>query len=73
MKHFLLHIIMNRKIIASDEAEIKKHKSHQHKNLMSIYDVDTNKTLVSNKVSFRNKGFQYFMAKKMVKMLDLYA
>ena len=43
-----------------DKNVIEKHKFHQHKNSISIYGVDINKILVSNKVSFGKKGYKYF-------------
>ena len=43
------------------ETETEKHKFHQHKNAISIYDIDINKILVSSKVSFGKKGFRYFI------------
>ena len=47
------------------ETEIeKKIKFHQYKNSVSIYDVDIKKILVSNKVSFGKKGFEYFIGYK---------
>ena len=34
---------------------------HQHIGPTSIKNIDTNKTVVSNKVSFGKKGFKYFI------------
>ena len=45
----------------SDETEIEKHKFHQQKHLISIYNVNINKILVSNKVFFVKKSFKYFI------------
>ena len=39
---------------------------------MSIYDADINKILVSNKVSFDEKGFKYFSGYKDGKKLKRY-
>ena len=47
------------KILALGETEIEKHKFHQHKNQLSIYDVDTNKMFVYSRVAFHKKGFKY--------------
>ena len=55
METFELCIKMDENIIKFDE--VKKHKFHQHKNPTLIYDVDSNKILVSNKVSFGKNGF----------------
>ena len=49
------------KNIKIGETGIKKHKFHQHKNPVSMYNVDINKTLVANKVSFGKMGFKYFI------------
>ena len=45
---FELCIKMDENIIKFDEIKVKKHKFHQHKNPTLIYDVDSNKILVSN-------------------------
>ena len=39
----------------------KKQKFHQHKRPISIKNIDTNKIVISNKVSFCKKGFKYFI------------
>ena len=41
-----------------------KLKLKNAKNSIFLYDVDINKILVSNKVSFCNKGFKYFIGYK---------
>ena len=46
------------------ETEIEKHNFHQHKNPISIFDVDINKILVSKKIYFGKKGFKYFIGLK---------
>ena len=46
---------MDYKIITFGETEIKKHKFHQHKSPILIYNIDNNKILVCNKVSFVKK------------------
>ena len=50
--------------MAFGDTEIEKHKFHNHKNLIPIYDVDINKIIVSNRVSFGKKGFKYFIGYK---------
>ena len=55
---------MGKKIIKSGETEIEKHKFHQHKDQISLYDVDFKKVLVSNKASFHKNGFRYFIGYK---------
>ena len=44
--------------------EIEKQKFHQHKNNFSMKNIDINKIVVSNKVSFGKKGFKYFISYK---------
>ena len=46
------------KIIKFGDIEIQKQKYHQHKELISIKNLDINKIVVSNKVSFGKKGFK---------------
>ena len=55
---------MDKKIIKFGYTEIEKQKFLQHKSLISINNVHINKIVVSNKVSFRKKGFKYFVAYK---------
>ena len=49
-------------IIKFRDIEIKKQKFYQHKEPVSIKDIDINKITVSNKVSFSKKGFKYFIS-----------
>ena len=53
--------------------KLKKYKFHQHKSLISINNIDINKIVVSNKVSFGKKDFKYFIGYKDAKKIDLYA
>ena len=53
------------------DTEIKKHKFHYHKNPILIDDVDINKIIVSNKVSFRKTCFKYFTGTKIKKFKSL--
>ena len=55
---------MDKKIIKFGYTEIEKQKFLQNKSLISINNVHINKIVVSNKVSFRKKGFEYFVAYK---------
>ena len=50
----------------------KKQKFHQHKRRSSIKNIDINKTVVSNKVSFDKKDLNIVLATKIIKKLDLY-
>ena len=62
---------MEKAVIKFGDIEIEKQKFHQHKLFISIKTIGINKIVVSNKVSFGKKGFEYFMATKMLK-LDLF-
>ena len=52
------------KIIKLGDIEIQKQKFHQHKGPISIKNIDINKIVVSNKVSFGKNGFKYFIGDK---------
>ena len=43
------------------DIEVEKHKYHQHKSPISIYDVKNDKIVVPNRVPFDKKGFKYFV------------
>ena len=55
---------MHKKIKTLGETEVEKHQFHKHKKPISLYDVDINKVLVSNKVSFGERGFKHFIGYK---------
>ena len=57
------------KVIKFGDIETQKRKFHQHKEPISIKNIDINEIVVSNKTSFGKKGFPTRMLKK----LDLYA
>ena len=63
---------MEKTIIKFGDIEIEKLKFHQHKSPISINNIDINKILVSNKVSFGKRLFKYFIGFKDAKKLDLY-
>ena len=67
----LSYIKMDKKIIKFGETEIKKHKCHQHKSPISIYNVDINKILACNQVSFTKKSFNCFKDGKKFRPLFL--
>ena len=48
---------MENKIIEFGDIEIKKQNFHQHKIPIPIKNIDVNKIVVFNKVSFDKKGF----------------
>ena len=49
-----------------------KKKFHQHKEPISIKNIDINKILVSTNVSFGKKVIKYFIGYKDAKKSDLY-
>ena len=50
-----VYIKMDKKVIKFGDIEIEKQKFHQHKNLMLINNIDINKTVVFDKISFGKK------------------
>ena len=61
------------KIIKFGDIEIQKRKFHQHKGAISIKNIDINKIVVSNKVSFGKKDLNISLATKMLKKINHYA
>ena len=55
---------MKKTIIKFGDIEIERQKFHQRKRPISIKNIDINKIVVSNKVSFGEKCFEYFIAYK---------
>ena len=58
---------MKKMVIKLGDIKIEKQTFHQHKRLISIKNIDINKIVVSNKVSFGKKGFKYLLARKIFK------
>ena len=52
---------MGKEIIACGTVEVKKYRFHQYKNPILIDDVNVDRIVVSNKVSFGNTGFKYLI------------
>ena len=52
------------KNIKFGDIEIEKQKFHQHKEPISIKNIDINKITVSNRVPFGKKGFIFFIGYK---------
>ena len=52
---------MGKEIIKLGYNEVEKHKLHQQKGIISMHDVNINRTVVSNKVPFGKKGFKCFI------------
>ena len=49
------------KISTSGDIEIEKNKSYRHKSSIFLKDVDIEKVLISNKISFGEKKYKYFI------------
>ena len=62
-KFLRAHVKME-KVIKFGDTEIHKQVFHQHKEPISIKNVDIDKVVVSNKVSFGKKEFKYFIGYK---------
>ena len=60
---------MEKTIIKFGDIEIEKQKFHQCRRPISIRNIDINKTVVSNKVSFGEKCFKYFIGYKDAKTI----
>ena len=52
---------MGKKILTFGDLEIEKNKFYHHKTPMFLVDVDIKKVLVSNKISFGDKNYKYFI------------
>ena len=59
---------MERTIFKFGDIEIQKQKLHLHEKPISIKNIDINKIVVSNKVSFGKEGFKYFIGYKDAKI-----
>ena len=55
---------MEKIIVKFGDIEIEKQKFHQYKRPISILNIDINKIVVSNKVSFGKNGFKHFIRYK---------
>ena len=67
-----LYIKMKKTTIKFGDIEIKKQKFYRYKRPISIKDIDIDKIVASNKVSFGKKGFKYFIGYKDAKIRPLY-
>ena len=61
------------KNIKFGDTEIEKQKFHQHKEPISMKNIDINKITVSNRSLLVKKDLCISLATKMLKKLDLYA
>ena len=60
-----------KKMIKFGDIEIEKQTFHQHKESISIKNINTNKITVSNKDSFDKNGFKSFIGYKDAKKIDI--
>ena len=52
---------MGKEILTFGNIEIEENKFYHHKTAMFLGDVDIERVLVSNKVSFDEKNYKYFI------------
>ena len=52
---------MGKEILTFDNIEIDKNKFYRHKTPTFLRDVDIKKVLISNKISFGEKNYKYFI------------
>ena len=53
---------MRKEILTLGDIKIEKNKFYHNKTPMFLKDVDTEKVLVSNKISFGEKNYKYFIS-----------
>ena len=58
-------------MIEFDAPETEEYRFHQNKSPISINDIDINKKIASNKLSFGSQDFKYFLATKILEKLNL--
>ena len=52
---------MGKDILAFGDMEIEKNKFYWHKSYVPLRDINTEKVLVSKKISFGEKSYKYFI------------
>ena len=60
-KFLLSHIKMDKEILTFGDTDIEKNKFYHHKSPILLKDVCIKKVLVSNKISFGEKNYKYFI------------
>ena len=55
---------MDWKVVKFGDTEIEKQKFYQHKSRILMKNINIDKIVVSNKVSFNKKSFKYFICYK---------
>ena len=61
IKNLLLYMKIGKEILTFEDIETEKNKFHRNKILLFLKDVDIEKVLVSNKISFDEKNYKYFI------------
>ena len=56
------YIRMNKKIIKFDDTQIEKYNFQQYKSPFLMDNIDVNKIVLSNKISFGRNDFKYFIS-----------
>ena len=56
------YIRMNKKIMKFDDTQIEKYKFQQYKSPFLMDNIDVNKIVLSNKISFGRNDFKYFIS-----------
>ena len=59
-------------MIKFGNTEIENQKFDQHKSFILVKNIDINKIVVSNKVSFGKRSFKYFIGHKDAKKVRLF-
>ena len=62
-----VYIKLDKKIIKFGDTEIERHNFHLHNSPILINNIDINKILVPNKVSYGKNGFKVLLVTNMVK------
>ena len=60
-KNLLARIKMGKQILTFGDIEIEKNKFHRNMTAVFFKDVDIEKKLASNKISFGKKSYKYFI------------
>ena len=64
---------MGKEIITFANIEVEKHKFYQYKSLISIYDVNIDKIVMSIRLLFVKWVLNILLTTKMLRKLDRYA
>ena len=59
--NLLSHIKMGKEIFTCSDIETVNNKFYRHESPVSLMDVDIEKILVSNKISFGEKNYKYWL------------